>query len=144
MPGYNEEQRRKAVEPLEERGGSVMRAIRRLGYPTRHTLYEWLSRHDASHERKCGRPWSLCDPALRARAVALVRSGMAGRDVAEMPGVLSAAVACNWAAAAGRPDPEAADGSPIAPMRDSGKGPATDSVAASRGAYAGLGPGTTS
>ena len=119
MPSYAEEQRRKAIEAVEECGGSVTRAIRKLGYPSRHTLYEWLNRRDASHERKCGRPWSHYDPALRAQAVAFVRSGMAGRDVAEMLGVSSAAVVCNWARAAERPGPGAADRSPIMPMRDS-------------------------
>ena len=32
MPSYTEEQKRKAVETVEECGGSVTRAIRRLGY----------------------------------------------------------------------------------------------------------------
>lgn len=44
---------------------------------------------------------------------------MAGKDVAEMLGVSSAAVACNWARAAESPSPAAADRSPIEPMRDS-------------------------
>ena len=94
MLSYTEERRRKAIEAVEECGESVTRAIRRLGYPARHTLYEWPNRHDASHERKCGRPWSRYDPALKAQAVAFVRSGMAGRDVAEILGVSSAAVVC--------------------------------------------------
>lgn len=38
MPSYTEEQRRKAIEAVEECGGSVTRAIRKLGYPSRHTL----------------------------------------------------------------------------------------------------------
>ena len=103
MPSYTEEQGRRTIEAAEECGGSVTRAIRKLGYPTRHTLYEWLNRRDASHERKCGRPWSRHDPALKAQAVAFARSGMAGRDVAEMLGASSAAVACNRARAAERP-----------------------------------------
>ena len=105
MPSYAEEQKRRAVETVEECGGSVTRAMRRLGYPTRQTLYHWLNRRDASHERKSGRPWSHHDPALKAQAVAFVRSGMAGKDVAEMLGVSSAAVACNWARAAESPSP---------------------------------------
>ena len=44
---------------------------------------------------------------------------MAGKDVAEMLGVSSAAAACNWARAAEDPSP-AAGRSPIEPMRDSG------------------------
>ncbi len=119
MPSYTEEQKRRAVEMVDECGGSVTRAMRRLGYPARQTLYQWLNERDASHERKCGRPWSRCDPVLKAQAVAFVRSGMSGKDVAEMPGVSSAAVACNWARAAEKPSPEAADRSPIAPMRNS-------------------------
>lgn len=33
MPSYTEEQRRKPIEAAEECGGSVARAIRKLGYP---------------------------------------------------------------------------------------------------------------
>lgn len=67
---------------------------------------------DASHEGKAGRPWSHCDPALKAQVVALVRSGMVGKDVAEMLGVSSVAVVYNWARAAESPSPAAADRSP--------------------------------
>ena len=35
MPSYAEEQKRRAVETVEECGGSVTRAMRRLGYPMR-------------------------------------------------------------------------------------------------------------
>lgn len=87
MPSYTDEQKRRAVEAVEECGGSVTRAMRRLGYPTRQTLYHWLNRRDASRERRAGRPWSHYDPALKAQAVAFVRSVMAGKDVAEMLGV---------------------------------------------------------
>ena len=119
MPSYTEEQKRRAVDMVEECGGSVTRAMRRLGYPTRQTLYHWLNRRDASHERRAGRPWSHYDPALKAQAVAFVRSVMAGKDVAEMLGVSSAAVVCNWARAAEDPSPAAADRGPIEPMGDS-------------------------
>lgn len=90
MPSYTEEQKRRAVDMVEECGGSVTRAMRKLGYPSRQTLYQWLNQRDASHERRAGRPWSHYDPALKAQAVAFVRSGMAGKDVAEMLGVSSA------------------------------------------------------
>lgn len=119
MPSYTEEQRRKAVEAVEECGGSVTRAMRKLGYPSRQTLYQWLGQRDASHERTAGRPWSRYDPALRSQAVALARSGMPAKDVAELLGVASAAVVYNWARAADGPSPAAADRSPIVPMRDS-------------------------
>lgn len=36
MPSYTDEQKHRAVDMIEECGGSVMRAMRRLGYPTRH------------------------------------------------------------------------------------------------------------
>ena len=49
MPSYTEEQKRIAIETVEECGGSVTQAMRRLGYPTRQTLYHWLNLHDASH-----------------------------------------------------------------------------------------------
>lgn len=120
MPSYTDEQKRRAADMVDECGGSVTRAMRRRGYPTRQTLYHWLNRRDASHERRADRPWSHYDPALKAQAVAFVRSGMAGKDVAEMLGVSSAAVVYNWARAADEPSPAAADRSPIEPMRDSG------------------------
>lgn len=44
MPSYTEEQKRRAVDMVEECGGSVTRAMRRLGYPTRQTLHQWLNR----------------------------------------------------------------------------------------------------
>ena len=119
MPSYTEEQKRKAVETVEECGGSVTRAIRRLGYPSRQTMYQWLNQRDASHERRAGRPWSHYDPELKAQAASFVRSGMAAGDVAEMLGVSSAAVVYNWARAAENPCRAAADRRPIAPMRDS-------------------------
>ena len=121
MPSHTEEQRRRAVETVEECGGSVARAIRRLGYPSRQTMCQWLNQRDASHGRRAGRPWSHYDPELKAQAVSFVRSGMPAGDVAGMLGVSSAAVACNWARAAGSPCPASADRGPIAPMRDSGK-----------------------
>lgn len=113
MPSCTDEQKRMAVDMVDECGGSVTRAMRKLGYPTRQTLYHWLNRRDASHERRAGRPWSHYDPALKAQAVALVRSGMAGKDVAEMLGVSSAAVVYNWVRAAESPSPAAADRSSI-------------------------------
>ena len=119
MPSYTDEQKLRAVETVEKCGGSVTLAIRRLGYPSRQTLYQWLNQHDVSHERKAGRPWSHYDPVLKAQAVAFVRSGMAGKDVAEMLGISSAAVVYNWARAAENPSRAAADRSPIVPMRDS-------------------------
>lgn len=94
--------------------------MRKLGYPTHQTLYQWLNQRDASHERKSGRPWSHYDPTLKAQAVAFVRSGMAGKDVAEMLGVSSSAVVYNWARAAEDPSPAAADKNPIEPIGDSG------------------------
>ena len=36
MPSYTEEQKRRAVDMIEGCGGSVTRAMRRLGHPTRH------------------------------------------------------------------------------------------------------------
>ena len=56
-------------------------------------------------------------PHGRVRAVAFVRSGMAGGDVAEMLGVSSAAVACNPAGAAENPSRAAADRSPVVVSR---------------------------
>ena len=42
MPSYTEEQKRIAIETVEECGGSVTQAMRRLGYPTRQTLYHLM------------------------------------------------------------------------------------------------------
>ena len=36
MPSHTDEQKRRAVDMIEECGGSVTRAMHRLGYPTRH------------------------------------------------------------------------------------------------------------
>ena len=36
QPSCTDEQKRRAVDMIEECGGSVTRAMRRLGYPTRH------------------------------------------------------------------------------------------------------------
>lgn len=98
MSSYMDEQKRRAVDMVEECGGSVTRAMRKLGYPTHQTLYHWLNRRDASHER---------------------RVGMTGKDVAEMLGVSSAALVYNWARAAEDPRPAAADRSLMELMRDS-------------------------
>lgn len=78
MPSYTEGGKRKAVETVEECGGSVTRTICKLKYPSRQVLCQWLNERDASHERKAGRPWGHHDPALKARAVAFARSGMTG------------------------------------------------------------------
>lgn len=86
MRSYTDEQKRRAVDMVEGCGGSVTPAMRKLGYPTRQTLHQWLNQRDASHERRAGRPWGHYDLALKAQAVAFVRSGMAGKDVAEMLG----------------------------------------------------------
>lgn len=48
MPSYTDEQKRRAAETVEECGESVTRAMRRLGYPTRQTLHQWLNQRDAS------------------------------------------------------------------------------------------------
>lgn len=53
MPSYTDEQKRMVVDMVEECGESVTRAMRKLGYLTRQTLYHWLNRRVASHER-CG------------------------------------------------------------------------------------------
>ena len=110
--------RREVVETVEKCGGSVTHAMCRLGYPSHQTLHQWLNQHDISHEWKARRPWSRYDPELKARAISLVRSGMAGRDVVVMLRASSAAVVCNWVRAAEGPSPVAADRDPIAPMRD--------------------------
>lgn len=113
MTSYTEEEKRKAVEMVEECVGSVMHATSKSGYPSRLTLYQWLNEWDASHERKAGGPWSHCDPALRVQAVAFVHPGMTGGDFAEMLGVSSAAVACNRVGATENPSRAAADRSSL-------------------------------
>lgn len=86
MPSYTEEEKRRATEAVEECGGLVTRAMRRLGYRSRQTLYQWLNHDGASHERRAGRPWSHYDPVPKEQAVAFVRSGMSGKGVASMLG----------------------------------------------------------
>lgn len=43
MTSYTEEEKRKAVETVEECGGSVMRATRKSGHPFWQTLFQWLN-----------------------------------------------------------------------------------------------------
>lgn len=117
MPSYTEEQKEAALKALEECGGSVTRVIRRLGYPSRQALCQWINQADASHVRTAGRPWSRYDPALKREAVRLAAEGVAGEDVADALGASSAAVVYNWArkgaSASGK-----ADAVPIAPVDD--------------------------
>lgn len=96
MPSCTKEQREAALRELEECGGSVIQVIRRRGYPSRQTMYQWINQADASHQRTAGRPWSHYDPALKKEAVGLVSEGMDGGGVASALGVSSAAAACNW------------------------------------------------
>lgn len=108
MPSYTDEQKRRAIKVVEECGGSVTHAMRRLGYPSRQTLYQWLNQDDASHERKAGRPWSHYDPALKEQAVAFVRSGMSGKDVASMLGGIQRSIGLQLGQS--RREPEARGG----------------------------------
>ena len=97
MPSYTKEQRNEALKVLEEEcEWSVTAAINRLGYPSRQTMYQWISQADALHERTAGRPWSHYDPALRRMAVKMVGGGLEGSAVASMLGVSSGAVVHNW------------------------------------------------
>lgn len=118
MPSYTEEQKRGAIEAVEECGGLVTRAMRHLGYPSRQILYQWLNHDGASHERRAGRPWSHYDPVLKKQAVAFVRLGMSGKDVASMLGGVRRGGGLQWARTAESPRP-AANRSPMKPMRDS-------------------------
>lgn len=54
-----------AVDLVDECGGSVTRAMRKLGYPTRQTLHHWLNRRDASREAFDGANASLNLPQIR-------------------------------------------------------------------------------
>ena len=47
MPSCTDEQKRRAVDMVEECGGSVTRAMLRLGYPTRQTLHQCLNQRAA-------------------------------------------------------------------------------------------------
>lgn len=68
MPSCTNEQREAALGELEECGGSITRAIRRLGYPSRQTMCQWVSQADASRMRTAGGPWSHYDPAPKRGA----------------------------------------------------------------------------
>jgi transposase len=97
MPSYTKEQRNEALKVLEEEcGWSVSAAINRLGYPSRQTMYQWISQADGLHERTAGRPWSHYDPTLRRMAVKMVGGGLEGSAVASMLGVSSGAVVYKW------------------------------------------------
>lgn len=61
MPSYTDEQKCRAVDMIEECGGSVTRAMRRLGYPTRHKSSATFSFGKkviaAPHLREAAEPW---------------------------------------------------------------------------------------
>ena len=42
-------QRKRALEAPEECGGKVTLAIRKLGHPSRQTMYAWIRGSDAAH-----------------------------------------------------------------------------------------------
>lgn len=63
MPSYTNEQREAVLGELEECGGSITQAIRRLGYPSGQAMCQWVNQADASRLRTAGRPWSHYDPA---------------------------------------------------------------------------------
>jgi transposase-like protein len=97
MPSYTKEQRNEALKVLEEEcKWSVTAAINRLGYPSRQTMYQWISQADGLHERVAGRLWSHYDPALKKMAVKMVGGGLEGSAVASMLGVSSGAVVHKW------------------------------------------------
>ena len=86
MPSYTEEQKRKAVETVEECGGSVTRAIRRLGYPSRQTMYQWLNQRDASHERRAGRLCLVKSLFRKGTAVGILDQSGTGGEPHVQPG----------------------------------------------------------
>ncbi len=102
---FTPEQKERALEVLEECGGKMTLAIRKLGYPCRQTMYAWIRESDAAHVRTAGRPFSHYDPETKAEAVRLVQGGMDGKDVAKALGVLNAATVYNWARSAEREEP---------------------------------------
>ena len=102
---FTPEQRKRALEVLEECGGRVTLAIRKLGYPSRQTMHAWIRESDAAHAGTAGRPFSHYDPETRAEAVRLVQGGTDGKDVARALGVLNAATAYNWARSAEGEEP---------------------------------------
>lgn len=109
MPSYTPEQKKRALEVLDECDGRITRAIRKLGYPSRQTMCQWINEADAAHVRTAGRPFSHYDPEVREEAVRLVRGGMDGRSVAKALGVLNAATVYNWARPAERKEPPVED-----------------------------------
>lgn len=109
MPSYTPEQKKRALEVLDECGGRVTKAIRKLGYPTRQTMYQWFNERDASHARTAGRPLSHYSPEARDEAAGLVRGGMDGRSVARALGVPDAATVHDRARPAGRREPPVED-----------------------------------
>lgn len=94
---FTPEQRKRALEVLEECGGRVTPAIRKLGYPPRQTMHAWIRESDAAHAGTAGRPFVHYDPETRAEAVRPVQGGTDGKDVARALGVLNAATVYNRA-----------------------------------------------
>lgn len=102
---FTPEQRKRALEVLEECGGKVTLAIRKLGYPPRQTMHAWTRESDAAHAGTAGRPFGHYDPGTRAEAVRLVQGGTDGKDVARALGVLNAATVYNRAGPAEGEEP---------------------------------------
>lgn len=59
MTSYTEEEKRKAVEMVEECVGSVMHATSKSGYPSRQTLYQWLNEWVAYFATVFRLTWSI-------------------------------------------------------------------------------------
>lgn len=108
MPSYTDEQKTEALKVLEECKGSVTRAMKRLGYPSRQTFYRWINQDSTCSTRTAGRPWTHYDPELKELALKLLGDGHDAKDVAGALGVSSAAVVYNWARKAERPPGEEA------------------------------------
>src|SRR5699024_9865254 len=93
---YSEEDRRIAVAEYH-RVQSVSKAVRNLGYPARHTLYDWLRYGTDRRKPKythllAGNPryaWQL-----KLQAVELFQQGYRPKEIQELLDLISYAVFC--------------------------------------------------
>ena len=121
---YTEEQKREALRVLDECDGRVTAAVKRLGYPSRQCLYQWINERDAAHvrtNRRVGEGGEAHDvrggpPLAHPRPPRRQARLLGGLDVAERRACKRRPRARLWEAVAGR-----APGGPHLAFYDEGR-----------------------
>lgn len=93
---YTEEQRLLALKTYEECGHRVTETIRRLGYPSRESLYRWIDDDRAATHRTNGRLYSHYSEDTKRDALLMLEAGIAPKEIADKLGLANVAVIYNW------------------------------------------------